>query len=664
MVEASGAQERATRGRGWSGRSILVAAGVLAVVVGAGAGRTAASFSALTTNSGSTFSAAAAAGCSSPGTTTVYADADTYLLQEQPTVNGGTSASLFLQSYYDTTNALNRNYRSLVRFPLPVVPTGCAVTAATLKVYDESGASGRTINAVRVDASWSETGATWANQPATTGTAASAASPFLLGPISWNVLAQTQAMYSGANNGFLIQDSVEGSATQAFQWLASRESFPKLTVTFGGVTCSAPGSVTMTPDADAAVSEETPTTALGGYGYLMVRSQKTNKDQRTLIRFPLPTTPSGCVVTAASLALLPLTADTGRTLEAYRAAAVWTEATVTWNSQPSTTGTAATVASGSAPAFDVLTQVTAMYTGTNTGFVIRDSVEEAVGGAKSQWLASREAPPRMEITFGDPPSVPAAPSGLSASQSAGRIDLSWTDNATNEDNVRIERSLGGAGTWSEVATVGPNVTTYGDTGLSSSTTYDYRVRASNTTGSSAYSNTATASTPAGCSAPGTQTVYSAGDSFIYSATPSSNYGTSATSFGVLSSTSANGRSLVQFTLPGTPSGCSVTGAALRVYTSTGVAGRTLQALQNAASWTETGVTWSNAPASTGSAASTASVASGWLSWTVTSHVQSMYATSNYGFTISDSVEGASTSVSQTLMPRENTPDPELVVTFG
>ena len=662
MVEARTPQ-RTTPGRGRSGRWILAVAAVLAVVVGAGAGRTAASFSAMTTNSGSTFTAAAAAGCSSPGTTTVYADADTYLVQEQPTLNGGTSASLFLQSFYDTALAQNRNYRSLLRFPLPVVPTGCAVTAATLKVYAESGASGRTINALRADASWTETGATWANQPATTGTAASAASPFLLGPISWNVLTQTQAMYGGTNNGFLIQDSVESSTTQAFQWLASRESFPTLTVTFGGASCSAPGSVTVTPDADAAVSEENPTTALGGYGYLMVRSQKTNKDQRTLIRFPLPTTPSLCLVTAASLALRPLTADTGRTLQAYQAATAWTEGAVTWNNQPATTGTAATVASGSAPVFDVLTQVTAMYSGTNTGFVIRDSVEEANGG-KSQWLASREAPPRMEITFGDPPSAPAAPSVLSASHSAGSINLSWTDNATNEDNVRIERSLGGAGTWAEIATVGPNVTTYGDGGLSSSTTYDYRVRSSNSTGSSAYSNTASATTPAGCSAPGAQTVYSTGDSFTYSAAPTSNYGTSATSFGVLSSTSANGRSLVQFVLPATPSGCSVTDAALRVYTSTGTVGRTLEALQNAATWTETGVTWSNAPAATGSAATTASVASGWLSWTVTSNVQSMYSTSNFGFTIRDSVEGASTSVSQTLMPRENTPDPELVITFG
>ena len=649
-----------------SRRSALVVPAVLvvlAVLAGAVVGRTTAGFSSITTNPANSFSAAAAAGCAAPSTTTIYADADTYLSQEQPTLNGGTISSLFLQSYYDTALLQSRNYRSLVRFPLPAVPEGCAVTAATLQVYDEIGASGRTIDAVRVNGSWTETGATWANQPATTGAAASAASPSLLGPISWDVLTQTQAMYSDANYGFLLQDSVEDSTAQAFQWLASRESFPKLTVTFGGATCTAPGSVTVTPDADAAVSQENPTTPLGDYGFLYVRSEKNNKNQRSLIRFPLPATPALCTVTAASLALLPLVADTGRTLHAYQAATAWTEATVTWNTQPATTGVAATVASGSAPVFNVLTQVTAMYAGTNTGFVLRDSAESS-NTRKDQWLASREAPPRLTLTFGDPPSIPSAPSGLSANASAGRIDLSWTDNATNEDNVRIERSPGGAGTWAEVATVGPNVTTYGDTGLSSSTVYDYRVRASNTAGNSAYSNTASASAPDGCGAPGDQTVYSTGDSFIYSGTPTSNYGTSPTTYGVLSSTSANGRSLVQFDLPATPSGCSVTAAALRVYTSTGTAGRTLHALQNAATWTELDVNWDNAPGSTGSAASTDSVASGWLSWAVTSHVQSMYATSNFGFTIRDSVEGASTSVSQTLTPSEGTPGPELVITFG
>jgi hypothetical protein len=43
--------------------------------------------------------------------------------------------------------------------------------------------------------------------------------------------------------------------------------------------------------------------------------------------------------------------------------------------------------------------------------------------------------------------------------------------------------------------VGANVTSYANTGLSSNTTYRYRVRAYNASGNSSYSNIASATTP-------------------------------------------------------------------------------------------------------------------------------------------------------------------------
>ncbi|MGE0822341.1 MAG: Ig-like domain-containing protein [Candidatus Binatia bacterium] len=86
---------------------------------------------------------------------------------------------------------------------------------------------------------------------------------------------------------------------------------------------------------------------------------------------------------------------------------------------------------------------------------------------------------------------PAAPTSLSArGVSAHQVDLTWTDNATNEASCSIERSLDGA-TFTEIATVGPNVTEYSDTnGLDSKTRYYYQVRAYNSGGYSSYSNTA------------------------------------------------------------------------------------------------------------------------------------------------------------------------------
>ena len=62
--------------------------------------------------------------------------------------------------------------------------------------------------------------------------------------------------------------------------------------------------------------------------------------------------------------------------------------------------------------------------------------------------------------------------------SSSQINLSWTDNASNETGFRIERSSDGT-SFTEISTVGSNVTTYADTGLSASTQYWYRVRAYN-----------------------------------------------------------------------------------------------------------------------------------------------------------------------------------------
>jgi beta-lactamase superfamily II metal-dependent hydrolase len=94
------------------------------------------------------------------------------------------------------------------------------------------------------------------------------------------------------------------------------------------------------------------------------------------------------------------------------------------------------------------------------------------------------------------PQPPAAPSGLGAAAiTTSRIDLQWTDNSANESGFRVERRSGG-GSFSQVASLAANVTSYQDTGLASATTYEYRVLAYNADGSSAYSNTASATTHA------------------------------------------------------------------------------------------------------------------------------------------------------------------------
>jgi subtilisin len=94
------------------------------------------------------------------------------------------------------------------------------------------------------------------------------------------------------------------------------------------------------------------------------------------------------------------------------------------------------------------------------------------------------------------PDPPAAPSGLTATAlSPSQIDLSWQDNSTGESGFKIERCTGApCDDFVQIATVGANVTTYSNTGLTALTTYTYRVRAHNSGGDSEYSNDASATT--------------------------------------------------------------------------------------------------------------------------------------------------------------------------
>jgi FtsP/CotA-like multicopper oxidase with cupredoxin domain len=91
--------------------------------------------------------------------------------------------------------------------------------------------------------------------------------------------------------------------------------------------------------------------------------------------------------------------------------------------------------------------------------------------------------------------LPAAPTNLRASTTGTNfVILSWTDNANNEQGFYIERSTNGGATWTRVGTTAANTTSFRNLGLTTRTTYLYRVQAYNAGGTSAFSNVLTVTT--------------------------------------------------------------------------------------------------------------------------------------------------------------------------
>ncbi len=91
--------------------------------------------------------------------------------------------------------------------------------------------------------------------------------------------------------------------------------------------------------------------------------------------------------------------------------------------------------------------------------------------------------------------APDAPSGLTSSViSSSRIDLSWSDNSTDETGFELKRATDSGFTQNVVWIGNIQGTSYSNTGLAASTTYHYKVRAEGETQDSPYSTAVNATT--------------------------------------------------------------------------------------------------------------------------------------------------------------------------
>jgi autotransporter-associated beta strand protein len=133
-----------------------------------------------------------------------------------------------------------------------------------------------------------------------------------------------------------------------------------------------------------------------------------------------------------------------------------------------------------------------VYSGTLSGGL----TNLVLSGTFLQSVVLTNPPGVIGLTASVPAFPPNPPTNLVATAlNSVQINLTWADVSTNENNFLIERSLDNTN-FTLLDTLADNVIGYSDFGLTPSTTYYYRVRASNLAGASTNSNVASATTTA------------------------------------------------------------------------------------------------------------------------------------------------------------------------
>jgi len=139
-----------------------------------------------------------------------------------------------------------------------------------------------------------------------------------------------------------------------------------------------------------------------------------------------------------------------------------------------------TTGSGNAGWGTIATNVASPYT-DNTSVVAGTSYDYRATATNAAGTSTNSATVTVVATV---LTVPTAPTLNAPTASGANVALSWTNGAIAQTSVIVQRAPGGTTTFTSIATLAGNATTYTDTTVTPLTAYIYRVYATNAVGSS------------------------------------------------------------------------------------------------------------------------------------------------------------------------------------
>lgn len=379
-----------------------------------------------------------------------------------------------------------------------------------------------------------------------------------------------------------------------------------------------PVVITVSPTEDAMVFASNPTTNYGVNTQLSSRGGTGTSPIASYAKFDLPTAPAGTTLTNAQLRVRTSTDGTAASPDAHAIRIVtgsWSEGNVTWNNRPS--GPGAQLGSLVGATATNTTYTVALNAQALNGLTGTSASLELTGGGTDNlrlWSANSTTPsyrPALTLTYtpGASPVVdttaPTSPTGVSATVVDATATISWSPSTdvVGVTGYTLHRGADANFTVTSANQVGSTAaTSASDPGLAPGTYY-YRIVAFDAAGNVSTASAAVLATVA--SPPPAPVVISAEpleDAMVFAQLPTNNYGVNTQ----LSARGGTGASPVssyfKFALPAAPEGTTLTGATLRVRTSTDATAASIDPQEVTivtGEWSESTVTWNVRPMGTG-----------------------------------------------------------------